>query len=62
MAQHSAGNHDQGRGYMTRLVVNHGVIKLISIKIAVILPMIIFDVEKPWHSFRQEEKWPLAIC
>jgi len=61
MAQRGAGKHDQWRGYMTVLVVNHGIIKSISILIAVIRPMIKFDVDKLWDCFRQEVKWTLAI-
>ena len=61
MAQHGAGNHDQWLRYMTVLVVNHGIIKSISILTAVILPMIKFDLDKPWDCFRKEAKWTLAI-
>jgi hypothetical protein len=61
MAQCSVGKHDQWRGYMTVLVVNHGIIKSISILTAVIRPMIQFDVDKPRDCFRQEVKWTLAI-
>ena len=61
MAQRGASKHDQWRGYMTVLVVNHGIIKSISILTAVIRPMIIFDVDKPRDCFRQEVKWTLAI-
>jgi len=46
MAQHGAGKHDQWRGYMTVLVVNHGIMKSISILTVVICPMIKFDVDK----------------
>jgi len=35
MLQGVADNHDQWRGYMTVLVVNHGIIKSISILTAV---------------------------
>jgi len=59
--QRSAGKHDQWRGYMTALVVNHGIIKSISILTAVIRPMIKFDVEKLQDCFREELKWTLAI-
>jgi hypothetical protein len=62
MVQRSAGKHDQWRGYMTVLVINHGIVKSISILTAVICPMIKFDVEKPRDSFQQEVKWTLAIC
>jgi len=61
MAQCSAGKQDQWRGYMTVLVVNHGMIKSISILTTVIRPMIKFDVDKPRDWFRQEVKWTLAI-
>jgi len=61
MAQRGAGKHDQWRGYMTVLVVNHGIMKSISIVTAVIRPMIKFDVYKPWDCLRQEVKWTLAI-
>jgi len=61
MAQRSAGKHDQWRGYMTVLVVNHGIVKSISILTAVIRLMIKFDVDKPRDCFRQEVKWTLAI-
>jgi hypothetical protein len=56
MAQGSPGKHDQWRGYITVLVVEHGTIKSISILTAVICPMIKLD------CFRQEVKWTLAIC
>jgi hypothetical protein len=61
MVQCGAGKHDQWPGYMTVLVVNHGIIKSISILTAVIRPMIKFDVDKLWDCFRQEVKWTLAI-
>jgi hypothetical protein len=61
MTQSGAGKHDQWRGYMTVLVVNHGIIKSISILTAVIRPMIKFDVDKLRDCFRQEVKWTLAI-
>jgi hypothetical protein len=61
MAQRGACKHDQWRGYMTVLVVNHGIIESISILTAVIRPMIKFDVDKPRDCFRQEVKWTLAI-
>jgi hypothetical protein len=62
MAQRRAGKHDQWRGYMTILVVNHGIRKSISILTAVISPMIKFDVDNPRDCFHQELKWMLAIC
>jgi len=61
MAQRGACKHDQWRGYMTVLVVNHGIVKSISILTAVIRLTIKFDVDKPRDCFRQEVKWTLAI-
>jgi hypothetical protein len=62
MAQRRAGKHDQWRGYMTVLVVNHGMIKSISIPTTVIRPMIQFDVGNLPDCFSQEVNWTLAIC
>ena len=62
MAQCGADKHDQLRGYMTILVVHHGIMKSISILTAVIHLMIRFDIPKPQDCFRQEVKWLLAIC
>jgi len=61
MVQRGAGKHDQWRGYMTVLVVNHGSIKSISILTAVIRLMIKFDVNNLRDCFRKEVKWMLAI-
>jgi len=61
MAQCGACKHDQWRGYITVLVVNHGIIKSISILTAVIRPMMKFDVDKPRDCPCQEVKWMLAI-
>jgi len=61
MVQRGASKHDQWQGYMTVLVVNHGIIKSISILTVVIRPMTKFDVDKPRDRFRQEVKWTLAI-
>jgi len=61
MAQRGEGKLDHWRGYMTVLVVNHGIIKSISILTAVIRPMINVDVDTPWDCFRQEVTWMLAI-
>jgi hypothetical protein len=61
MAQHGACKHDQWQGYMAILVVNHGIIKSISIVTAVIRPMMKFHVNKLLECFRQEVKWTLAI-
>jgi len=61
MALCGAGKHDQWRGYMTVLVVNHRIIKSISILTVVICLMIQVDVDKTRDCFRQEVKWTLAI-
>jgi len=61
-AQGSAGKHDQWRGYMTVLDVNHRIIKSFTIITVVIRPVIKFDVDKLWDGFRQEVKWMLGIC
>jgi hypothetical protein len=61
MAQRGACKHDQWQGYMTVLVVKHGIIKSISILTEVIRPMIKFDVDKPRDCLREEVKWTLAI-
>jgi len=47
---------------MTVLVINHGIIKSISILTAVIRPMMKFDVDIPRDCLLQEVKWMLAIC
>jgi hypothetical protein len=47
IAQLGAGKHDQWQGYITVLVINHGIIKSISIHTTVIYPMIKFDVDIP---------------
>jgi len=62
MAQHRAHEHDQWQGYMTVVVVNHGIIKSISILTASVRPMIKFDVDNLRDCFRQEVQWMLAIC
>ena len=56
MAQRAASKHDQWRVYMTVLMVNHAIIKSMSILTAVIRPMIKFDVDKPRDCFRQAVK------
>jgi len=61
MAQRGACKHDQWRGYMTFLVINHGIIKCISILSAVNRPNTKFDVNNPRDRFRWEVKWTLAI-
>jgi hypothetical protein len=62
MVQRGVGKHDQWGGYMTVLVVNHQIIKSISILIAVIDPMITFNVAKQCAYFHQEVKWTLPSC
>ena len=59
--QHGAGQYDHRGGYMTVLVINHGIIKAIGILRVVIHLMMKFDVDKPRECFRQEVKWTLAI-
>jgi hypothetical protein len=61
MAQRGACKHDQERGYMTVLIVNHGMKKNLIILSAVIHPMIKYDVDNLWDCLRQEVKWTLAI-
>jgi hypothetical protein len=61
MAQRGACKHDQGRGYMTVPVVNHGIMKSNRILTAVIRWMTKFHVDTRWDYFRQEVKWTLAI-
>jgi hypothetical protein len=61
IAQHGAGTHDQWRGYMTIIVVNHGIRQSISMPTVVIRPMMKCDVDKPWDSFLLELKWTLSI-
>jgi hypothetical protein len=48
MAPRGACKHDQWRGYMTIIVVNHGIIKSISILTSDISLMIKFSVDQPW--------------
>jgi len=62
MAQHSVGRHDQRRGYMNVLVVNHGIKKSIRRLTEVIHPMKYCDVDTPQDCISQEVKWTLAIC
>jgi hypothetical protein len=47
---------------MTIIVVNHGIMKSISILTTVISPMIKFDVDIPRNCFRQVVEWALAMC
>jgi len=61
MAERGADKDDRLRGYMTVLVVNPGIMKFISILTTVVRPMIKYDVDKPWHCFRQDVKCTLAI-
>jgi len=56
-----ACKHDQWRGYMTIHVVNHGIIKSISILTEVIRPMIKPEVDKPQDYFCQDVQWTLEI-
>jgi hypothetical protein len=46
---------------MTILVVNHEIVKSISILTTVIRLMLKFVVDKPPNCFLQESKWMLAI-
>ena len=46
---------------MTVLVVNHGIVKSISILTTVICRMIKFDVDIPWNWCCQEVKSTLVI-
>jgi hypothetical protein len=61
MAQCCARKHDEWQGYMTILVVNHGIIKSISILTVVIRLMIKFDVNKPRDCLHQAVQWTLDI-
>jgi len=61
MAQRGPGKNDPWRAYMTVLVINHGIIKSISILTAVIHQMIAFDVHKPHDCFCQEVQCTPAI-
>jgi hypothetical protein len=45
MVQRGACKHVQWRGYMTVLVLNHGIIKSISIVTVVIRPIVKLDVD-----------------
>jgi hypothetical protein len=62
MVQRGAGKHDQWREYMTVLVINHGIIKSISILTTVNCPMIQFHVDNLRDCFWQEAQWMIAIC
>jgi hypothetical protein len=61
MVQRGACKHDQWRGYMTVLVVNHGILKSISILSAVLRLMITFDVGKLWDCLHKKVQCTLAI-
>ena len=60
IAHHGACKHDQWRGYMTILVVNHGIIESISILTVVIRSMTKFDVNKLRDGFCYQVKLTLA--
>jgi hypothetical protein len=62
MVQRGAGKHDQWHGYVTIIVVNHGMVKSIRILTAVIRPMMKFDFDPPSDCFRQEARWMLSMC
>jgi hypothetical protein len=51
MTQRGAGIRKQWQGYMTVLVVNHGIIKSMSILTVVICLMIKFDLHIPQDCF-----------
>jgi hypothetical protein len=61
MVQHGACKHDQWRGYISVVVVNHGIITYVTILTAGIRSMMKFDVDIPRDCLRQEVKWMLAI-
>jgi hypothetical protein len=61
MVEHGAGKHEQWRGCMIIIVVQHEIIQSISILRAVIRLMIKFDVNKLRDDFAQEVKCMLAI-
>jgi hypothetical protein len=61
MAECGAGKHGLFGGYMTVLVVNHGIMKSISILTAVIHPLVRCHVDTMWDCFRQEVQLTLAI-
>ena len=56
MAQCAAGEHDQWRGYMTVLAINHGIMESVSILTVLIRLMIKYDVDTLWNCFRKEMK------
>jgi len=62
MAHRSAGIHYQWNGYMTVLVVNHEMIKSITILTMVICARIKFDVDPPQDWFNLEAKRTMVIC
>jgi hypothetical protein len=61
VAQGGASKHDQWRGYMTVLVVNHVIINSISLFTVVIRSMKKFDVDRLHNCFCPEVKWMLPI-
>jgi hypothetical protein len=62
MVQRGSGKDDQQQESMTVLVINHGIIKSISILTANIRPMLKFSVDKPLDCFLHKVKRTLAIC
>jgi hypothetical protein len=61
MAQRGVDKHEQWQGFLTILVVNHGIIKAISKLTTGIRLMITFEVDELWDCFREEVRWPLVI-
>jgi hypothetical protein len=61
MAQRSSGKQDQWRQYMAILVINHGIIKFISIPTADITAKSKFDVDTSRDFVHQEVKLTLAV-
>jgi len=61
MLQRGAGKHEQWLGYMTVLVVNHGITKSISMVTTVIRPMIKLYFVTLQDCFGQKVKLTLAI-
>jgi len=62
MAQHRTAEHDRWQGYITVLVVNHGMIQSICILTTVVHAMIKFDLNCLMSFFRQAAEWIMAIC
>jgi len=61
IAQCGAGKHDQWRVCVTIRIINHGIIKSISIVTAVFCLIIKSNLDTPWDYFRQQGKWMLTI-